>query len=123
MAKNKMIPIFMYTLLGFAAIGLVSQLFGNPTAFFRNILMMLGGAVLIFGLLYFLVMRKRTSAPDMRKYKQAVKQSKSKYKQENVRTRASVKTAPAPIKKRSRKPSHLKVIEGTKQKSKDRASF
>ncbi len=90
--------------------------------------MMLGFAVAIFALLYFIVNRSRGSSDEMKKYKQAVKQSQSKYQQA-----APKKPTPAPLanrktdrsRKGKRRPTHLRVIEGNKSKTKgkDRATF
>lgn len=53
----------------------------------------------------------------MKKYKQAVKQSKAKYGKANYKTHPS---KPAMKKKRSRRVAHLRVIDGNKDKKKDR---
>ncbi|WP_249871973.1 SA1362 family protein [Oceanobacillus saliphilus] len=120
--------IFIYLIIGFAVIGLFSQLLGNTVNFLTNILLMLGFGAAIFALLYFFVLKKRgpSNSNDMKKYKQAVKQSKSKYKQPNqVNFHASnnIKQQLPQKKKRNRRTSHLRVIEGNKPKGKDRASF
>ncbi|WP_067728082.1 SA1362 family protein [Oceanobacillus damuensis] len=127
MGGNKF-SIFIYLIIGLAVVGLISQLLGNTVNFLTNILLMLGIGAAIFALLYFFVLRKRgpSNTDDMKKYKQAVKQSKMKYKQPkqvNFSAPANSKTSTPQKKKRNRRASHLKVIEGNKQKGKDRASF
>ncbi|MFS0561941.1 SA1362 family protein [Terribacillus sp. 179-K 1B1 HS] len=128
--------IIVFVLIGLAAIGVVMQLVTSPGAFFQNVLVWVGGAVLFGALLYFILTRLRGRATaggsgsnDMQKYKKAVKQSKQKYKQPKARpvnkpakSATSMKKASAAkrkrsIKDRSRGPQ-LRVIEGNKQKRK-----
>lgn len=123
MARGKF-SIIIYLIIGFAVVGLISQLFGNTVNFLTNILMMVVFGAAIFGLIYFLVLRKRgpSNTDETKKYKQAVKQSKTKYKQPKQPTTTTKAVIPQ-RKKRSKRASHLRVIEGNKQKGKDRASF
>src|SRR5690625_5888342 len=76
--RNKR-SILMYAVVGLAVIGLLSQLFTNPLSLIKNIFIMLGVALAFFAVLYFITQGKQTHSDDMKKYKQAVKQSKSKY--------------------------------------------
>ncbi|WP_077308722.1 SA1362 family protein [Terribacillus halophilus] len=126
--------IIVFVLVGFAVIGIGMQLVTNPAAFFQNVLVWVGGAVLFGALLYFILTRLRGrstggSSSDMQKYKQAVKQSKQKYKQpkatpakKTTKSAASITKASAARKKRSVKDRsrapQLRVIEGNKQKRK-----
>jgi len=129
--------IIVFVLIGLAVIGVSMQLVTNPGAFFQNVLVWIGGAVLFGALLYFILtrLRGRTAAAgsgsngDMQKYKKAVKQSKQKYKQPKARPvnkpakqaanikKASVARKKRTVKDRSRGPQ-LRVIEGNKQKRK-----
>lgn len=63
----------------------------------------------------------------MKKYKQAVKQSKVKYKQyssaSSHTTNTNKKQTAQLKKKRNRRAPHLRVIDGNKSKGKDRATF
>ncbi|WP_042223477.1 SA1362 family protein [Oceanobacillus manasiensis] len=126
MLRNK-ISIFIYLIIGLAAIGLVSQLLTNTSGFITNLFVMIGMGIVFFGVIYFLFLRKRTSTDDMKKYKQAVKQSKAKYNDSRSvnQTNAKVtRTVGAPTRKKvSKRASHLRVIEGNKQKKNDRATF
>lgn len=84
------------------------------------------GAV-IYGVIHYFFIRKRTTN-DLKKYKKAVKQSKMKYKKDkgsNPVTQASKKQTPLLNKRKHTKAraSHLRVIEGNKEKRKNRASF
>lgn len=126
MKRNK-IALLVYVIIAFAAIGLISQLFGNTKNFLVSIVVMLGIAAAIFALFNFVLQRRRGSPDEMKKYKQAVKQSKMKYQpteknavQPKVKVKQSSGNAPRKGKKRA---SHLRVIEGNKPKDKDRASF
>jgi threonine/homoserine/homoserine lactone efflux protein len=126
--------IIVFVLVGFAVIGIGMQLVTNPAAFFQNVLVWVGGAVLFGALLYFVLTRLRGrstggSSSDMQKYKQAVKQSKQKYKQpktapakKTTKSAASITKASAARKKRSIKDRsrapQLRVIEGNKHKRK-----
>ena len=124
MKRNK-IALLVYVIIAFAAIGLVSQLFGNTKNFLTSIVVMLGIAAAIFALFYFVLQRRRGSSDEMKKYKQAVKQSKMKYKpteKSAVQPKVKQNSGNAPRKSKKRA-SHLRVIEGNKPKDKDRASF
>ncbi|MBP2078217.1 SA1362 family protein [Oceanobacillus polygoni] len=125
MGRSKF-SIVVYLIIGLAVIGLISQLFGNTINFLTNILIMIGIGVAVFALLYYFVLNKRnpSNSDDMKKYKKAVKQSKSKYKQPSSPTVAKqTKPVVTQKKKRSKRATHLKVIEGNKAKRKDRASL
>lgn len=118
----------IYALIGLAAFYVVSQLFTNTAGFLTSIIVMIGVAAVIYGLIYFVFIRKRVSGGntnEMKKYKQAVKQSKQKYGTSTSDTTKMTKTAKKPTKKRKAAPSHLRVINGTKGKDKDnnRATF
>lgn len=117
--------LLVYTIIGLAIIGVVTQLFGNTASFLANILTMLGIGVAVFALIYFLVLRKPNTTNDAKKYKQAVKQSKAKYnQQQNKPITSSKRSQSFPVKKKSNKrASHLRVIDGNKSKRKNRASF
>lgn len=125
-AKNKG-SLLVYTIIGLAIIGVITQLFGNTASFLTNILTMLGIGVAVFALIYFLVLRKPNTTNDAKKYKQAVKQSKAKYnQQENKPNTSSKPSQSAPVKKKpNKRASHLRVIDGNghKSKRKNRASF
>lgn len=122
--------IFLYIFIFFAAFGLITQLFGNTFRFLFGLLMMVGFAIVLFALFHFLINRSAGQNNEMKKYRQAVKQSKSKYNttasKYNVKTSAAKRT-PTIRRKGRRRPTHLRVIEGNKSKAKskenDRATF
>ncbi|WP_212925997.1 SA1362 family protein [Oceanobacillus sp. J11TS1] len=122
--RSKAVSIFVYLIIAFAAFGLFSQLFGNTVAFLSRLFISVFIGAAIFGLIYFFLMRRQPSGrqtDNMKKYKQAVKQSKSKYGHHKaVKTVSHQKS---PQKKRNpKRASHLRVIDGSKAKKKNRAS-
>ncbi|MEN1970562.1 SA1362 family protein [Lentibacillus sp. N15] len=121
MIRNKF-SVFVYVIIGLAAIGLFSQLFTNTAHFFSRIFTMLGFGIAVFAVIYFVFLRKRAPSNDMKKYKQAVKQSKAKYKS-NTKPQQKASQPVHMKKKAAKRASHLRVIDGNKQKRKNRASF
>ncbi|MCA0970113.1 hypothetical protein LCM20_05910 [Halobacillus litoralis] len=126
--RNWMTPI-IYALMALAVFGIGFRLITDTTGFLGQLIMMVGIAVLIYGAIYFLFLRNRGmgggSGNEMKKYKQAVKQSKQKYKQPapTVKKSPLSKVAPknqaAPKRNRKRMNApHLRVIEGNKNKNK-----
>ncbi|MCP8616833.1 SA1362 family protein [Salirhabdus salicampi] len=116
---------FFYILFGLALIGLFSQLFFNTASFFKYILMSAGFIAIIFAVFYF-VMRSRNSATYDHRYKKAVKQSQRKYGKSG--RNASSFNLPKKLQnskkaKANRQATHLKVIDGKKDKKRNRASF
>jgi hypothetical protein len=135
--RNWMTPV-IYTLIGLAVFFVGIQLFTNTTGFLTSIVMMIGIAALIYGAIYFFFLRNRGfggastggNRNEMKKYKQAVKQSKEKYKQPEPAVKKSPVTKAQPKasgfgrknRKRTNGPQ-LRVIEGNKSKDKNRATF
>ncbi|MFD1360678.1 SA1362 family protein [Lentibacillus salinarum] len=124
MAKNKG-SLLVYAIIGLAIIGVITQLFSNTASFLTTVLTMLGFGVVVSALLYVFLFRKRQPTNDSQKYKQAVKQSKAKYSQQQAKpTTTSKRPSSFSLKKKSAKrTSHLRVIDGNKSKRKNRASF
>ncbi|MBP1950375.1 SA1362 family protein [Virgibacillus litoralis] len=124
MVRNKF-SAFVYVIIGLAVIGVIAQLFTNTASFLTNIIMMLGFGIAVFAVIYFVFIKKRTASHDTKKYKQAVKQSKSKYTNQSDKPRPTSKR-PQPLqmkKKLNKRASHLRVIDGNKSKRKNRATF
>lgn len=116
MVRNKF-SIIVYAIIGLAIIGVISQLFSNPTALLRNILIMIGMSVVVFAVFYFVFMKKRSNMKndEMKKYKQAVKQSQRKYKNSNGNRIINDQTRKQAFqikRKNKRRTSHLRVIDG-----------
>lgn len=119
--------IFLYVIIGLAVIGLFSQLFTNTTNFMKSIFIMIGVGLVMYAVVYFLFIRNRPGSSEMAKYKKAVKQSKSKYKQNKPMTQRLMQNknkTTTPVRRRlNRRAPHLRVIEGNKSKRNNRANF
>ncbi|PWN76293.1 SA1362 family protein [Bacillus paranthracis] len=120
-------------IIGLAIFGLVSSVITDPMGVLRNIGIMLA-VVGIFYLLYKMFTNSSGSANSQSSYKRAAKQSSRKHGKQNIaplsnsffKSNASNdkgKKGNLSSLKRKRKQSHLTVIEGKKNKKKDRASF
>ncbi|WP_077621599.1 SA1362 family protein [Sediminibacillus massiliensis] len=126
MYRNKL-SLFVYVLIGLAVLGFATQLFTDTASLLKNLLIMVAIGAIIYGVVHYFFLRKRTSN-ELKKYKKAVKQSKMKYKEDTTSKKAfSQATKKSPLTKH-KKPSkaratHLRVIDGNKQKSKNRATF
>lgn len=128
--KRSKFTLVVYFIIFLAIIGVFSQLVTNPGTFFKNILTTIGIAVVLFGVLYyFFAKKKKGSSHEMKKYKQAVKQSNAKYKKDSdtfsQKTESGKKTwqQSSQPKRKARKRSHLRVIDGYKDKGKNRANY
>jgi len=130
--RSKM-SVVMYIVISLAIIGLSAQLFTNFTGFLMSILLMIIIAFVVF-MIFSYIARNRAggssgfqSSPESKKYREAVKRSQEKYGKPNVKVKKSQEQNKRQIKrKKRRRPSHLRVIEGKKGKDdqKDnRASF
>ncbi|MBM7552320.1 SA1362 family protein [Thalassobacillus pellis] len=125
MPRSRMMPV-IYVLIGLAVVGVVTRLVTDTMGFLTNILIMVGFAAVLYLVISRFVLKNRTS-DEMKKYKQAVRQSKMKYKGKPSKPKSSPKPVynPSPIankKKRKAQATHLRVIEGNKNKKKNRAS-
>ncbi|WP_186575815.1 SA1362 family protein [Aquibacillus kalidii] len=127
MFRHKL-SLFIYLLIGLAIFGFATQLITNTASLIINLLVMVAIGAVIYGALYYFVLRKRNTN-ELKKYRKAVKQSKMKYKKDSVGQKSFSKMTkqPSPL-KNNRKPTreratHLRVIEGNKHKRKNRASF
>lgn len=115
---NRVVSVVIYLIVGLAVIGVATQLVTNTASFFTSLFVMIGIGVAIAAALYFIFIRKRNSSNDMKKYKQAVKQSKMKYNNSSTTSTTNknqTKKSKKPLNKRA---SHLRVIEGNKSKKK-----
>ncbi|MGP4074380.1 SA1362 family protein [Halobacillus sp. K22] len=131
--RNWMTPI-IYTLVALAVFFVGYQLLTDTSSFLSSIAMMIGIAAVVYGAIYFFFLRNRgisggRSSNEMKKYKQAVKQSKQKYKQPAPvvkKSQAARTVKPTTIHKKNKRRGsgpQLRVIEGNKNKDKNRASF
>lgn len=129
MSRSKM-SIVVYLLIGLAIFGFATRLFTDTASLLTSILIMVAVGAVVYGAVYYFFIRKRTS-DELKKYKKAVKQSKNKYKKDDKKAYAKSTTKPpkkqSPFGSRKRnlksRANHLRVIEGNKEKGKNRASF
>jgi hypothetical protein len=118
-------PLF-YLLIGLAAFGILSFMITDTGEFIKYVLITVGIAAILFGVFYFL-MNKRNASGFSDQYKKAVKQSRRKYgsthnqKQYMSAAKTQQKGKPDRTKKPKRNAPHLRVIEGKKDKKKNRA--
>lgn len=100
----------LYGLVGLAIVGLMSQLLFNPSQLIKTIAFVAFGAVVIF-FVFRLLFKQRFNSDEMRKYRQAAKQSRLKYQ-----NKSSTKQQQSYRKPLRRRASHLRVIDGNKHK-------
>ncbi|GEM02739.1 hypothetical protein SAMN05421839_15216 [Halolactibacillus halophilus] len=118
------LPIWTYIIFGFAAVGLVTTIIFDMTSIIRNILSTILVVAVLYGLVYFFVLRHR-QPNDLKKYRKAVKQSKKKYQQpkkanyhqaqkQQMKQKKQINTK----RKKQKHASHLRVIDGKKDPNK-----
>jgi hypothetical protein len=118
--SRRLHPIIWFV-ISLAVVGILFQLITSPRQLFTTLL--IGAAVV--AVFYFIF--RRTSAGVNGKYRKAVKQSKKRYGSNQKPSKTSPlfsnkKVKSTTQKKRARE-HHLTVIEGKKNKKKNRASF
>ncbi|HLR41856.1 MAG TPA: SA1362 family protein [Pseudogracilibacillus sp.] len=113
MARNKF-PIVLYIVVALAGFGFVISLMRNPGGFMVSILISIAIAFLIFKVLSAVLRRRQGETSDeMKKYREAVKQSNKRFEKQDIKP--STKRQPIKKKRRRRKRApHLRVIEGKK---------
>lgn len=122
---NRKISYLMYGVIAFAVLGLLSKLLTNPLGLFKNIVIIAAIAGIIY-LVYTRLTQGKTDRKEQRAFRKAVRQSKKRNKvrvskRNNVTSMASAKSYK--IKPRKKSGVQLTVIEGKKNKKKNRASF
>lgn len=115
-------PVLLYLITSIAAVGLLSYIFKQPGQLLKSLMVIAIIATIII-LVTRTIMSNRYDAAnraEMRKYRQAVKQSKKRYKNHHKNQNQAKQNRH----RRRKKPSHLTVIEGNKNRNKnnDRAS-
>ena len=124
---NRTISYLIYGVIALAVLGLFSKLFTNPLGLLMNIAIIAAVA----GLIYFVYTRLtqgKTDRREQRAFRKAVRHSKKRSKERvskrnNVTSMTSAKSHNHKIKPRKKSDAHLTVIEGKKNKKKNRASF
>ncbi|MEQ6376472.1 SA1362 family protein [Bacillaceae bacterium S4-13-58] len=122
--RKHIFPTIFYLIIGFAVFGFLYRLIKEPGQLFMSLLVIIG-IMVVFYAIYHFFLSGRTGSKDMQRYKQAVKQSKKKYKPSSspIQKTTSLKGGLSkPNKKKARTNSHLTVIDGAKNKKKNRAT-
>lgn len=123
---NRSRPYIIFCLIALAVLGLASQLFQNPGGLLRNVLVI----ALAAGIVYFIYKRLTKDKParkEQRAFIKAARQSKKRQKtktkqRDNVASFSLAKSSKK-VKSRRKSDAHLTVIEGKKNKKKNRALF
>lgn len=126
--RGKVVPTIAFALIFLALFGFGYKMVSDPAGLMRSLVYIVAFAALISAAFYFLFYKRRQGAApssDMKKYKQAVKQSQQKYKKNTTPASVTKPKKVTQIKKRTprKRPSHLRVIEGQKTEKKNRALF
>lgn len=120
--KNRTSSIFAISIIILAIIGIMSRFIGNPTVFLQKlaVLVVLGLAIyFLFKRFYKLSPEKKDQKAFLRAAKKTARKVHRKKADETTKHRPLTKLTS--IKKKSS--AHLTVIEGKKNKKKNRASF
>lgn len=122
--KRNGIAWFVYIIIGLGVIGLAAQLFSNPGNLLKSLFVTSMIILGILGVIYFFFHRKKASSrSEMRKYRQAVRQSKAKYNNAQFNKQSFIRNQRASKRRNNRRPSHLRVIDGNKSKEKNRTPY
>lgn len=126
-----MLNRIIYGIIALAVLGLVTQLFYNPWSIMRSVLII----AVVAGIVYVIYNRLTKDKPEkkeQRAFRKAARQSKKRQKtktaaatsgkRDNVANFSLAKSANRP-KIRKKSEANLTVIEGKKNKKKNRASF
>lgn len=122
--RQRLFPTIFYLIIGLAIFGFLYRLIKEPGQLFMSLLFVIG-LLVVFYAIYHFFLSGRSGSKDMKRYKQAVKQSKRKYKPSSstVQKTTSLKGGLSkPNKRKARTNTHLTVIEGAKNKKKNRAT-
>lgn len=126
---NRTVSYLIYGVIALGVLGLLSQLFQNPLGLLKSLLI----TAAIVGIMYFLYRRLTTGKTDRKEqlaFRKAVRQSKKRNKdrstptgkKNNVASMTSSKSV-RKINPRRKSDAQLTVIEGKKNKKKNRVSL
>lgn len=120
---NRSLSYIIYGIIALGIFGLFAKVVNDPVGFFRNIIVMIVIAGAIF-FIYRMITKDKPSNAGQRAFKKAARKSKKRTKSKSNIANFS-KAANSTKKNRIRKKSdiHLTVIEGKKNKKKNRALF
>lgn len=111
MKHNHLFSIFI---IGLAIFGVLSQLMTNFTGLIKQLLFISLIISFVFIIGYFLVKFLSNQSDEMKKYKQAAKQSNKKYSQLQKGRKQKEKNRSQPFRTRKNR-SHFHVIDGKKK--------
>lgn len=126
---NRTVSYLMYGVIALGVLGLLSQLFKNPFGLLKSLLI----TAAIVGIMYFLYRRLTTGKTDRKEqlaFRKAVRQSKKRNKDRSTpigkKNNVANMTSSKPVRKinpRRKSDAQLTVIEGKKNKKKNRVSL
>ena len=122
---NRTISYVIYGVIALGILGLFSELVKNPFGLLMNIAIIAAIAGIVY-LVYTRLTQGKTDRKEQRAFRKAVQQSKKRSKDRsskktNVTSMTSAKSHKIKVRKKS--DVQLTVIEGKKNKKKNRASF
>ncbi|MFJ7975097.1 SA1362 family protein [Peribacillus sp. JNUCC 23] len=120
---NRSLSYIIYGIIALGIFGLFAKVVNDPVGFLRNIIVMIVIACAIF-FIYRMITQDKHGNAGQRAFKKAARKTKKRTKSKSNITSFS-KAANSTKKNRIRKKSdiHLTVIEGKKNKKKNRAHF
>ena len=123
---KRFISFLIYGIIALGVLGLVSRMFNDPIGFLRNILIIAIVAGIIY-MIYTAVTKSKPVKKEQQAFRKAARQSKKRHKtkttkKDNVASFSAAESSRR-IKPRRKSDTHLTVIEGKKNKKKNRASF
>jgi hypothetical protein len=124
---NRIVSYVIYGIIALGALGLISQLTTNTIGFLKQIAMLAVFAGIFY--LIFRLIQGKANPKEQRAFRKAVRQSKKRTKERTIKPKqnnvANMSSAKSLYKLKARKKSdvQLTVIEGKKNKKKNRASF
>lgn len=122
---NRIVSYLIYGVIALGVLGLFSKLFTHPLGLLINIVIIAVMAGIIY-LVYTRLTQGKTDRKEQRAFRKAVRQSKKRNKdrvskRNNITSMVSMKSHK--IKPHKKSDVQLTVIEGKKNKKKNRASF
>lgn len=123
---KRFISILIYGIIALGIFGLISRMFNDPMGLLKNILIIAAVAGIIY-MIYTGLTKSKPVKKEQQAFRKAARQSKKRLKsktskKDNVASFSAAKTSKK-ITARKKTDSHLTVIEGKKNKKKNRASF
>ncbi|WP_409301624.1 SA1362 family protein [Peribacillus sp. SCS-155] len=132
---NRSVTYFIYCIIALGMIGLIGQLVYNPVGLFKNLLIIVIGAAIVY-FIYRQLTKGKPERKEQQAFSKAARQSKKRQKNKNAsihakrdnvasisQAKSSKSSSASKIKMRKKSDIHLTVIDGKKNKKKNRALF